>query len=97
MLPDGVFSLMSKCINMYDKSTPPPAYDIEASWWRVGMRCKSRKQVTGVAQTTSTAGTKGMWAIELLRWKKRGGGDDRLLFNSISCYVRGVHLAAHDL
>lgn len=51
-------------------------------------------QVAEVAQTTSTAGTKGMWAIELLGG---GRGDDRLLFNSISCYVRGVHLEAHDL
>lgn len=25
-------------------------------------------QVAEVAQTTSTAGTKGMWAIELLGW-----------------------------
>lgn len=63
--------------------------------------------MTGIAQTTSTAKTKGMWAIELLPWRRRvgvgvgvavvGGGGDRLLFNSISCYVRGVHLAAHDL
>lgn len=50
---------------------------------------------TEEAQTKSTAGTKGMWAIELLGLV--GRGDDRLLFNSISCYVRGVHLAAYDL
>lgn len=37
-----------------------------------GIRAKSKMQVAEVVQTTSTAGTKGMWAIELQG--RRGGG-----------------------
>lgn len=57
------------------------------------IRAKSQVQVSGGVQTRGRASTKGMLAIEPQR-----EGDDRLLFNSISRYVRGApHLAAHDL